>query len=151
VADQTPSGSSHAEWRPCPDPALLNPNAPGLRAHRHPPNRLHAWVFAQQALWVDYWGNELALGSMADDYIHNVLALVRGDASRIRDIVVLDLVIEQLLRVATGTPSDPDAVRPSSAYEIDAATWLEQTPLVRTLTELVIANTDGAVDDGAQP
>jgi hypothetical protein len=99
---------------------------------------------------VDYWGNEFALVSMADDYLRNVLGFVRADAGRIRDFVVLDLVIEQLLRVATGTPSDPDAVRPSSAYEIDAATWLEQTPLVRTLTELV-ANTDTADDDGARP
>jgi hypothetical protein len=146
-----PSGASHAEWRPRPDPALLNPNAPGLRAHRHPPNRLHAWVFAQQTVWVDYWGNEHALGSMEAACIDNVLAFVRRDASRIRDIVVLDLVIEQLLRVAAGAPFDPDAGRASSAYEIDAATWLEQTPLVRTLTELVIANTDTAdtADDGA--
>jgi hypothetical protein len=144
------SNASHSEWRPRhPDPALLNPNAPGLRAHRHPPNRLHTWVFAQQTVWVDYWGNELTLTQMAADYLVNVLRFVRGDGDRIRDFVVLDLVIEQLLRVATGTPSDPDAVRPSSAYETDAATWLEQTPLVRTLNELV-ANTDTA-DGGASP
>lgn len=145
------SDASHSEWHPRhPDPALLNPNAPGLRAHRHPPNRLHAWVFAQQTVWVDYWGNEHALVSMNDDYLRNVLGFVRADAGRIRDIVVLDLVIEQLLRVAAGAPFDPDAARASSAYEIDAATWLEQTPLVRTLTE-PIANTDTADDDGAQP
>lgn len=151
MADQTPGGGSPPEWRPCPDPALLNPNAPGLRAHRHPRNRLQPWVFAQQTVWVDYWGNEFALGSMANDYLRNVLGFVRADAGRIRDFVALDLVIEQLLRVATGTPSDPDAVRPSSAYEIDAASWLEQTLLVQALAELV-ANTDKANDhDGAQP
>jgi hypothetical protein len=152
VADQTPSRASHSEWHPRhPDPALLNPDAPGLRAHRHPPNRLHAWVFVQRTVWVDFWGNEHALVSMNDDYLRNVLAFVRGDASRIRDIVVLDLVIEQLLRVVAGVPFDPDAGRASSAYEIEAATWLEQTPLVRTLNELV-ANADAADEnEGAQP
>ena len=43
-------------WQPRrPDPALTDPDRPGPRAHRHPQDQLHAWVFAQALVWVDSW------------------------------------------------------------------------------------------------
>jgi hypothetical protein len=95
-------------------------------------------VFDQQRVWVDFWGNEIALGSMNDDCLVNVLAFVRADASRIRDIAVLNLVTEQLARLAAGAPSEPDVFRHAfSAYDVDAVAWLDQMPLMQALSKLV--------------
>jgi hypothetical protein len=155
MADETPGDGSPPEkhgWRPRPDPALVNPDTPGLRAHRHPPNRLHAWVFTQQDLWVDYWGNELELKSMSAEYVQNVLAFTRGQAARIREIVDPDLALDQLAALVAGAASDPDIVRDAStAYDLDAIAWVEQTPLVRALKKLVDDAEAAATDDGASP
>ncbi|MDX6453465.1 MAG: hypothetical protein QOH16_3514 [Gaiellaceae bacterium] len=60
-------------WRPRhPDPALVDPDAAGLRAHRHPPNRLHPFVFMQAGVWVDVWGNETDSGIYVRDHPGNV-------------------------------------------------------------------------------
>jgi hypothetical protein len=152
----TPGENSAPEqqgWRPrYRDPALVDPDAPGLRAHRQPPNRLHAWVFTQQDLWVDYFGNEIEIEKMSAEYVVNVLAFTQAQAGRIRDIAVLDLVTEQLARLVAGAPSDPDTFRHAfSAYDLDAVAWLEQTPLVRALNKLA-ENADTASDDqGTSP
>lgn len=125
-------------WQPRhPDPALVDPDRPGLRAHRHPPNRLHGWVFGQHQVWVDFYGNEIATRStrsMPLDYVANVIAFARGQADRIRELVVLDLLSDQLERLHAGKHLDPRALRDaSSAYDVDAIAWLERTPLIQEL------------------
>jgi hypothetical protein len=153
--DETPGDGSHADrhgWRPRhPDPALVDPDAPGLRAHRHPPNRLHAFVFAQQRdfVWVDYWGNEIEIESMSAEYVRNVLAFTRGQAARIREIVAPDLALDQLAALVAGAASDPDVVRDAlTAYDLDAIAWLEQTPLLQALNKLVEDAEPAAADEG---
>jgi len=136
--DQQPEG-----WRPrYPDPALVDPDRPGLRAHRYPPNQLHGWVFGQREVWVDFYGNEIEIGttgSMSDAYVANVLAFARGQADRIREMVVLDLLIDLLLGQlerlhAEEAHLDLHVLRDAcSAYEIDADAWLERTPLIQEL------------------
>ena len=65
------SQTARKPW-PWPDPAE-GPPRPGLRPHRHPPNRLHVWVFRQQQAWVDYYGNEHEIESMPLDHTRNVI------------------------------------------------------------------------------
>jgi Ca2+-binding EF-hand superfamily protein len=67
----------------------------------------------------------------------NVLAFNRAQAGRIRDIVVLELVSNELARLAAGAPSDPDVFRHAfSAYDTDAVEWLNRTPLMQALSNL---------------
>lgn len=122
-------------WRPHhPDPALVDPNRPGLHARQHPRNRLHAWVFSQHQVWVDYWGNQIEIETMSDEYVANVLGFCQAQADRIRDLVALDLLIGQLERLLVW--SSPDLVTLNdicAAYELTAVSWLEQTPLFQAL------------------
>src|SRR5579872_1656485 len=79
-------------WEPRPDPAVNDPDRPGLRPHRHPPKKLHPWVFLQAEVWVDYWGNEHEVALMADDYIANVTAFCEERASLIWVLVARESI-----------------------------------------------------------
>src|SRR5579862_9985258 len=70
-----------------PDPAIHDPNRPGLRPHRHPPNKLHAWVFLQDEVWVDYWGNEQEISLMEPAYAEAVIDFCLARAIWIRGLV----------------------------------------------------------------
>lgn len=151
---ETPSdGSDLARdgWRRrYPDPALANPDMPGLRAHCHPPNRLHGWVFVQQTVWVDIWGNEIAIGSMSGEYVRNVLAFARGQAGRIQEIVAPDLALDRLAaalfdEAASSPHLGSDA---STADDLAASAWLDQTPLMQALNRLVESADTAAADEG---
>lgn len=65
--------SGKRDWTPRPDPALADPQRPGLRPHRHEPDRLHGWVFLQHHVWVDSWSNEHEIETMAGDYVAKVI------------------------------------------------------------------------------
>ena len=139
--EQAPGADDQPEtrgWRPrYPDPALVDPDRPGLRVHRHPQNQLQAWVFRQPVAewWVDFWGNEHLIRTMSDEHVANVLAFIRERASRIRDMVVLDLLSEQVERLQTGVRPDHRALHDTyTAYDYTPAAWLERTPLFQALT-----------------
>lgn len=130
--------STHApeRWQPrYPDPALADPIRPGLRAHRHPPNRLHTWLFAQAKVWIDYWGNEIAVETIGADYRANIVAFCEQRAAYIRDVVVLDLATDQLAQLLAGGSLNRSVLHDlHRAYELEPTAWLAETPLLQTLT-----------------
>lgn len=135
-------------WRPRPDPAIHDPVRPGLRPHVHEPNRLWPWVFSQDKVWVDYWGNEHEIALMAGDYIANVIEFCRQRALRIALLVI---------GAAAGRPLGFDELQiPGSEGEDGslllshariADEWLETTVLMRVLrAELARRQRSGGPD-----
>lgn len=79
-------------WQPRPDPAVHDSERPGLRPHRHPPGKLHPWVFLQDEIWVDYWGKEEVIALMAGAYVANVIAFCEERAPLIFALVAQESV-----------------------------------------------------------
>lgn len=133
--------SGASRWQPRPDPAVHDPDRPGLRPHRHPPDALHSWVFVQDEVWIDYWGNEQEIALMAGDYVANVVAFCEERALWIWALVAGELmacVVEAFIgdhdrKAATdcATISLPDLVPPADREA--ALTWLHSLPLLRAL------------------
>jgi hypothetical protein len=90
------------DWIPRPDPALQAPLPRSIRPHRHHPNKLHGWVFLQNEVWVDYWGNEHEIDSMPRDYVANVVGFCEKRAARIQVIVFGEARYQALVAVALG-------------------------------------------------
>lgn len=112
----------NGRWQPQPDPCPDGQDRPGIAAHRHPPDRLHYWVFLQDQVWVDYWGNEHQIDRMPRRYALNVIGFCRRQATRI---------------FILATCADPDeageqieALRATRRNTVD---WLETTPLMKAL------------------
>lgn len=99
-----------ASWTPRPDPAVHEPGRPGLRPHRHPHDRLYAWVFEQGQVWVDYWGNEHEIESMSADYIASVIRFCERQAACIRWLVGLDMLLEALGLALAGRHEEGEEV-----------------------------------------
>lgn len=117
------------EWQPRPDPALLAPHRPGMRAHRHPQNRLRPSVFLQHQIWIDYWGNEHEIESMPLDYIENVIGFCLAQSERIKFLVALELAERVIFDPASArTPETAEFL-----FERSAEEWLWTTPLLRAL------------------
>lgn len=129
-------------WQPRPDPAIHDPDRPGLRPHVHEPNRLWPWVFRQSEVWVDYWGNEHEIALMASDYIANVIEFCRGRALRIALIVIGDAAgsAPGLDEMQTSGESQGGSDRgehdvPGASRVRIADEWLETTVLIRALRD----------------
>ncbi len=122
-------------FHPRPNPALTDPDRPGLRAHRHPPDRLHTWVFGQHQVWVDYWGNEHEIETISLDYAANVIAFCRRQAWRILVIAFLDALEHCITSAGSGEAAAQAVCELEALVEADAdpVAWLEQTPLLRAL------------------
>lgn len=120
-------------WRPRPDPALTDPRQSGLRAHRHPPNRLHAWLFLQHQVWVDYWGNEHEIESMNRGYIANVVGFCRRQADRIRFLVTLELLEQLVLGLPVPAPSLVELLESACDEAATDLDLLDETALLRAL------------------
>jgi hypothetical protein len=129
--------SDRLVWTPRPDPALRDPLPPGLRPHRHTPDRLHGWVFLQQQVWVDHWGNEHEIDSMPADYRANVIGFCKQRAERIQAIVTMELLRRALLHLL-GSGAAPggldleilDRIARNGAVPTG---WLHSLPLLRAL------------------
>ena len=123
-------------FKPRPDPALHHREQPGLHPHRHPRNRLHAWVFLQDQVWVDYWGNEHELELMPREYAANVISFCRRQAAEIRALVVLNAALHAL-DLYRGDEEEMASPLIALAEEGRRATsdidWLERTPLLLAL------------------
>lgn len=92
------------------------------------------WVFGQDALWIDYWGNEIAIESMPVAYVANVLSFCHRQAERIHSLVAFDLVTDELTRLLAGARPDASVLREAeAALAVDPAAWLEETPLLQAL------------------
>ena len=133
--------SASSQWRPRPDPALTDPDRPGLHLHRHHPDRLHGWVFLQHQVWVDYWGNEHEVELMAGDYVVNVIRFCEQRAQRIALIVWAEATYRLLLHSAglglAPRPEILDALARLREIRRDGngslADWLHELPLLRAL------------------
>ncbi len=123
-------------FEPRPDPAIEDRQRPGLRPHRHPPNVLHAWVFLQHQVWVDYWGNEHEIESMPLDYVENVIGFCLRQAERIRALVALNAALQALGLVLAGERERAQrliAVAKEACRAPSDVGWLEETPLFNAL------------------
>jgi hypothetical protein len=114
-----------------PDPAVADPRRPGLRAHQHPPNQLHPWVFMQHQVWVDYWGNEHEIESIDADYAANIIRFCEAQATRIALIVAMQLAAE----LCAAVPEEVELSTEMRGHLLgeDAVIWLQETPLIRAL------------------
>lgn len=129
-----------SRWKPRPDPAIHDPDRPGLHPRLHEPNRLWPWVFGQDEVWVDYWGNEHEIKHMASDYLANVIEFCRRQALRIALIVAYAELFEDESPGAAGTTRELEelyqhlleADKSRRRAEI-AERWLGTTELVRAL------------------
>lgn len=123
-------------WRPShPDPALADPPPPGLRSHRHPPNRLHAWVFRQHQVWVDAYGNEWETDALPSGYARAIIAFCQQQAARIRGMVTIERLAEALLFQRDGNYDAADAIADQILADAAGtpAEFLERTPLFGAL------------------
>ena len=126
--------SAEQEWRPRPDPAVTDPNRPGLRAHRHVGNTLYGWVFAQDEVWVDYWGNEHEIALMAPDYVANVIAFCVERAAHIHALAYVDALGGVIAkRIANGAAMSVDGETLPLDLCDEPERWLETTPLMAEL------------------
>lgn len=134
--------TSEDQWRPrYPDPSLKRPLAQGLRSHVHPTNRLHGWVFLQQRVWVDYWGNEHEIGSMPIDYVGNVIRFCEQGVRGVQTVVVIEVACAVGLRLA-GIGQGPTPLELLIVSQVEQATsapaalaWLHQLPLLQILDD----------------
>jgi hypothetical protein len=119
---------------PWPDPAL-EPARPGLRAHRHPPNRLHLWALDQHQVWVDLYGNEHEIESMRLDDVESALARLLEHACFMHTLRVCDLYLEAIERSLEGDNSGTARLEEAEHLEeLDPVEWLEGSSLVRALS-----------------
>lgn len=131
-----PDGSSSFDERIAYRAVDLTLRRRGVRPHRHPPDRLAAWVFGQHHVWVDRHGTEHEIESMPRAHQRAVIGFCRSQAKRIRLIVASADMFESLqLSILDGEPERGLALAQQvrSAWDTDAKTWLEQTPLIRAL------------------
>lgn len=125
-------------WHPRhPDPALADPRPPGLRPHRHPPNRLHAWVFGPRGaqVWVDGYGNQREIDVLPPDYASNIVTFCQQQAARIRVLVTIDR-LEQAVRLGLdGDHAAADTIVDEVLADaaLTSEEFLERTPLFRAL------------------
>ncbi len=123
-------------FEPRPDPTIEDPQRRGLRPHCHRPNVLHAWVFLQHQVWVDYWGNEHEIESMPVDYVENVIGFCLRQAERIRALVALNAALRALDLVLAGQRKRAQpllALAEEARRAQSDVHWLERTPLFRAL------------------
>lgn len=123
-----------SRWRPQPDPAIHDPDRPGLRPHVHEQNRLWPWVFQQGEVWVDYWGNEHEIALMASMYLANVITFCQARSLRIALLVLSGDAAGPLGLDEVQTSSDTNELgdRPRSRVRV-AEEWLETTVLIRAI------------------
>lgn len=144
--------ASSSTLKPRPDPAIADADCLGLRAHRHPADRLHAWVYLQHQVWVDYWGNEHEIESMPLDYVENVIRFSEERVERIAFLISLDVLIASghlLLGREDSSQRTFEEARGalnSCAEEGASISWLHSLPLLRALDRR--AGAGGAGSDG---
>jgi hypothetical protein len=108
----------------------------GVRPYRHPPNRLAAWVFGQHQVWVDRHGHEHEIESMPRGYQRNLIWFCHRHAKRIRQIVTSDEMFEALEMIILTDEIERGFTlleQITFAYDTDAKSWLERTPLMRAM------------------
>ena len=117
-----------------------------MRPHCHEPNLLHGWVFLQNQVWVDYWGNEHEIELMPLDYVANVIAFCELRAGRIRLIVLAEAAQRLFDAVTLGDDGFTDANlaafadavgrEPNDLFAHETAVeWLHTTPLLGALSQ----------------
>ena len=123
---------------------------PGVRARRHPPNRLHGWVFRQHQVWVDKHGNEHEIESMPTAYLENVIHFCQRRAEPIKLLTTVDIYLEGLEACVAEEWSEESRawfLEALSVCLLDAHDVLERTPLMRTLRARLEER--GASEEGA--
>lgn len=122
-----------SETWPWPDPAL-GPSRPGLRAHRHPENRMHLWTLDQHQVWVDFYGNEHEVESMPLEYVENVISYLREHVSLMHALRICDLYLEAGERMLEGDASGIELLEEAAQLEeLDPLEWLEGSALLGAL------------------
>jgi hypothetical protein len=138
-------------WTPRPDPALREPLPPGLRPHRHKPDHLYGWVFLQHQVWVDYWGNEHEIESMASDYVRNVIGFCQQRTERIFVVASCELLYRLgLVLAGVGAPPARELIEACFPPDRDLAgvrpqlgDWLERLPLLQALRQRLASLQNG--------
>jgi hypothetical protein len=130
--------------RPLPSPV---PSDTDLREGEQPftmfgqfgPDMLDQRVFSQDVWWVDRLGRPHRLEAMSLEYRRNVIAFLRKSvAQRWLDEVCRE-ALTALSDSLLGKVSFPVLARQAGfdlTADVDPATWLESTPLVRRLRQL---------------
>lgn len=93
-------GREEHDFGPYPDPASTDPDRPGLRPGRHRDGFIYSWVFLQDRLWVDRFGNEHEISKMDLAYVRNVAAFLERRSEDVRSILYGESAgraLEQLL------------------------------------------------------
>jgi len=111
------------------------PDGPGVRRGRHPPDRLHSWVFLQRQVWVDYRGDEHEIDSMSGEYARAVITFCERCAQRIMLMHALDLLAESFEVLVLGVCRCHLVHLRQYAPRVDetAEDWLQGTPLLDAL------------------
>lgn len=121
-----------------PDPAL-GPPRPGLRPHRHPPNRLPVWCLEQEGpehtlFWCDIYGNEHLVSTLAPDYASAIEGYLRARAPLLFGLRLADLYLEAIELSLLGLEgSDVLLGRAERIRELGPMRSLEATPLMSAI------------------
>jgi hypothetical protein len=99
----------------------------GIRPLMHEPNRLWPWVFRQHQVWVDINGSEHEIESMPFDYVENVVGFCLQRATWIYVLVAVEN------EERDGAEPEWGCDAGNRAPLVNAAAWLEATPLMRAL------------------
>ena len=98
--------------------------------------RLDLRVFDQDTWWVDRSGAAHLLDDMPLDYQANVIMFLRQHAATYHAAQSLRVVTQTVGNLILGLPQIPE-LDPATCVDVDAHTWLEGTPLMRRLRQLV--------------
>lgn len=131
--------SPPADWV-WPDPAL-GPPRPGVRPHRHPPNRLPVWCLEQESaehdvVLCDSYGNEHVVSHMAPDRVEAAIAYLRLRAPLLFGLRLADLRMEAIELMLLGLDgSEPLLERAERIETLGPDRSLEATLLMRSLRQ----------------
>ncbi len=122
---------------------------------RHEPGILHLWLLDQTKIWVNVYGQEIQLMDMDDDYLANVIWMLRDrsyqllawgrerlidhlfEAQAAQDAVAEAVVERELLELYTNYA---DQLDPATMVEeaFDAARrWVDDRPLVQAMVNQI--------------
>jgi hypothetical protein len=113
---------------------------------------MHAWVFLQHQVWVDYWGNEHEIESMPIDYVKNVIRFSEKQIERVAFLITLDLLIASghfllgLQDASQRTFEEARTALEGCTEDGLSISWLHTLPLLRALDRRTA--TDGSRGDG---
>lgn len=104
------------------------------------PDALDLRVFDQDMFWVDRTGTPHLLTEMGEEYLTNVLGMLRSRAAEFHGTTVMRESVQRIGDTLLGRVNAGQLVAElgvGSVAATDADTWLESTPLVRRLGRLL--------------